>query len=366
MNCREFTAVLDDHRTRSLSAARRADLEAHVAQCRSCADALLVDDALAREHIPSAAPPGLFEEVVERLERVPARNPERPSRLGWRSGWAIAASVTLLASAGALLLVAMLEGPQGGLDDVQSVAETPAEANGLPDAIPGTEPAAASIAARAASFELGRHYAAVPETWPVMAGGRTEVVQYFMWGCNPCYVFESHLERWRASAPDGVELVRVPVIFNDEARMHARAFYTSQALGKLDEMHAAFFTEIHLNGNRLDTVQALSEFFESFGVGGQEFLDVFESVEIAGKVERATELVAEQGITAVPVIVVGGRYLTSLGMAGSYEALFALVDYLVLLLRVEEGRADHCVATEASQADAGQGCRSAEADYVVP
>ena len=40
-------------------------------------------------------------------------------------------------------------------------------------------------------------------------------------------------------------------------RMHARVFYTAEALGKLDALHSLIFREIHVNGNPLNTVEKI-------------------------------------------------------------------------------------------------------------
>ena len=48
--------------------------------------------------------------------------------------------------------------------------------------------------------------------------------------------------------------------------MHARAYYTAEALGKLGEIERPFFDEVHMKGNLLDTEEKLTTFFAAHGV----------------------------------------------------------------------------------------------------
>ena len=54
-------------------------------------------------------------------------------------------------------------------------------------------------------------------------------------------------------------------------QLHARAFYTAEALGKGAQMHAEFFREIHERGNMLDSEAKLQDFFGRFGVDATSF-----------------------------------------------------------------------------------------------
>ncbi len=124
-------------------------------------------------------------------------------------------------------------------------------------------------------------------------------------------------------------LTRVPVLFGAyaEAALHARAFYAAEVLGKLDTMHAAFYDEIHVRGNRLSSREALAEFFARFGVDGATFDAAFDSRDVDARVQRAVALGREYRIEAVPTLVVAGRYVTSSAMAG--PSVLAVVDQLV-------------------------------------
>jgi thiol:disulfide interchange protein DsbA len=161
-----------------------------------------------------------------------------------------------------------------------------------------------------------------------LPGGRVEVAEVFQYGCGGCARFEPYLESWAASKPEHVELVRIPAIWTSLGELHARAFYTAEALSALDDIHAPFFRAFHAEGNRLETQAALRELFAAHGVDAKAFDATFESFAVHAKVQRARELVARYGILETPSIVVNGKYLTRGGLAGSYERWLEIVEAL--------------------------------------
>lgn len=168
------------------------------------------------------------------------------------------------------------------------------------------------------------------------ADGRVEVAEIFQYACYGCALFEPELERWSAARHEEARVVRIPAIWNELGELHARAFYTAEALGALDRMHAELFETIHVQKNRLETEGKLRDFFARFGIDEATFAATFRSVGVETKVRRARELVTRlYRIPETPAIVVDGQYLTRGGLAGSYERWFEVVDALVDARRPE-------------------------------
>ena len=178
-------------------------------------------------------------------------------------------------------------------------------------------------------FREGSHYELLTPRRPTSTDGdRIEVAEVFMYSCPACFNFEPHIEQWMQDKADYVNFVRIPVAWNAVAELHARAFYTAEVLGKLEEMHASFFLEFHVNDNHLDTVDKLIEFFARFGVDENTFSSAFDSFAVHTKLQRAKDLVVLYGVSETPNIVVNGRYLTHGSLAQSYENWFAIIDEL--------------------------------------
>ena len=218
----------------------------------------------------------------------------------------------------------------GGVEpsaEVEPATEQPAEsAAALEPELVASDPAGAPTTGR---FEMGTHYMRLSPTQPTSSNpDQVEVAEIFWYGCPHCFNFDPYLERWQTTKPDYVSFVRVPAVWNSLLQLHARAFYTAEALGKGAEMHSAFFSEIHERANMLDSEAKLQEFFGRFGVDAAAFKTTFDSFAVQAKLQRADELSRRYRIQSVPTIIVNGKYTTDGGQAGSYDDLLALIDEL--------------------------------------
>lgn len=186
------------------------------------------------------------------------------------------------------------------------------------------------------AFQAGTDYELVRAAQPAAAAGRVEVAEIFQYGCGGCAQFEPHLHAWEESKPEYVDLIRIPAVWNAVGELHARAFYTAEALGVLEEIHAPFFHAFHVEGNRLETEAKLRVFFARHGVDAQTFDATFASFAVHTKVQRAKELVTRFGVGETPTVIVAGKYLTRAGLARSYPRWFEIVDALAVRERQPE------------------------------
>lgn len=178
-------------------------------------------------------------------------------------------------------------------------------------------------------FEAGKHYTALSPAQPTSAeAGKIEVTEIFMFSCPGCFGFEPHIQGWLKRKADYVEFVRIPAPWNPIAVLHARAYYTAEALGKAEEIEGPFFQEFHTKRNYLDTEAKLVEFFGRHGVDEATFKSTFNSFAVNAKLKRAEELIRRYRVQATPAVVVNGKYLTTGNQAGSYDAWFAIIDDL--------------------------------------
>jgi thiol:disulfide interchange protein DsbA len=161
-----------------------------------------------------------------------------------------------------------------------------------------------------------------------VAPGKVEVVEVFWYACGHCYALEPKIEAWeRKGKPANVELVRMPAVWNDLLKTHARLFYTIEVLGK-PELHAEAFREINVRGNRLDTPEKIEAFFTSRGVSKADFQKTFSGFAVESKLARAADLNRRYRISSTPTVVVNGKYVTDVGMAGGEDKLFELIGAL--------------------------------------
>lgn len=189
---------------------------------------------------------------------------------------------------------------------------------------------AATTSPTSAKFKEGTNYQKLVPAQPTSVGpGKVEVVEVFWYGCGHCYALEPAIESWRAkNKPAHVEFVRVPAMWNETLRIHARLFYTAELLGKLEELHTPIFREMHNKGNALNTVEKITTFFREHGVSADEFQKAFSGFAVETKLQRADALNRRYRIDSVPAMIVNGKYKTDVGMAGGENQLFQLIGEL--------------------------------------
>jgi thiol:disulfide interchange protein DsbA len=195
-------------------------------------------------------------------------------------------------------------------------------------------PAAAQLPA--GKWVAGTNYTVLSPAQPTDApAGQVEVLEVFWYGCPHCYALDPYLQSWQQSKPGYIDFVRVPIMWADEHRAHARLFYTLQALGKLDQLHSRVFDEIHQHndllyvaGNANATLQAQEKFAEANGISGKDFEAAYNSFGVQTDLQKADALDQRYRIDAVPTIIIDGKYETDVGMAGGEQQLVQLINDL--------------------------------------
>lgn len=214
-----------------------------------------------------------------------------------------------------------------------SDASAPSTLSPVAAAMAANAPAAASGTPIPAKWVPGKHFTTLTPAQPTsVSPDKVEVIEVFWYGCGHCFHLDPMLDTWKAKAkPAFAEFTRVPVMWNDVTKAHARLFYTLEALGKLDTLHLPVFREIHVNGNMLvdrdpaKTEQIHRAFLKANGVSEADFDRTYRSFSVENKLARAEQLTKRFRVTGVPLMVVNGRFTTDVGMAGGEPAMLSLI-----------------------------------------
>ena len=187
----------------------------------------------------------------------------------------------------------------------------------------------AGSSALAADLTEGVQYKSLRPAVPTnVAPGKVEVVEVFWYACGHCYLLEPKLAAWeKKGKPANVQLVRMPAMWNEVLKTHARLFYTIEVLGK-PQLHDEAFREINVRGNRLETPDKIEAFLTARGVSKADFQKTFTGFAVESKLARAADLNKRYRITSTPTVVVNGKYVTDAGMAGSEDKLFEVITAL--------------------------------------
>lgn len=189
---------------------------------------------------------------------------------------------------------------------------------------------AASLFAQPSLYVEGTHYEEIASPVRTSDPNKVEVTEIFWYGCPHCFAFEPLIHSWEEKLPSDVAFVRSPGMWNKTMEVHAQIFYAAEALGVLDDIHPAAFSEIHQSRNYLQTEDAVKEMFLDEGVSGDDFDKAWKSFSVSSAVKRAGTRMRDYGVRGVPSMVVNGKYLVSVGgSVPTQTEMLKIVDFLV-------------------------------------
>lgn len=164
---------------------------------------------------------------------------------------------------------------------------------------------------------------------PVQNPDKIEVIEFFWYGCPHCYSLEPSMVEWLKTKPDNVEFIRQPAVFSDLWGKHAKAFFTAEALGVTEKVHADLFDAIQNKKQKLTSEDDLAKFFAAHGVKDEDFRAAYNSFLVDAKMRQAETMGPRYGITGVPTLVINGKYRVTATTAKSQENMIAVTDQLI-------------------------------------
>lgn len=163
--------------------------------------------------------------------------------------------------------------------------------------------------------------------------GKVEVVEFFWYNCPHCNQFEPALEAWVKKLPKDVVFRRAPIAFRDDFVPQQKLFFTLEAMGLVEKLHARMFAAVHVEKQNLSSADAITAWVVKQGVDKTKFLEQFNSFPIATKASRAKQLQNAYRVEGVPALGVAGRFYTDGSMAKSMDRALQVVDFLVAEVR---------------------------------
>ncbi len=184
-------------------------------------------------------------------------------------------------------------------------------------------------AVHAEEYIAGKHYEVLPQPVATRDKNKVEVVELFWYGCGHCFTFEPMLSTWAKQLPEDVDFHQVPAVWNKTMELHAKAFFTANALKVLDKTHQAFFNALNIERKRLNTQDSIGQFYAQFGVDKATFDKTFNSFGINSQVKLAESRATSYRMQGTPEIVVNGKYRVAGALSGSHENMLKVARFLV-------------------------------------
>lgn len=187
----------------------------------------------------------------------------------------------------------------------------------------------AMVQAQETRYQAGVHYVELPAAAPTQEPDKIEVAELFWYGCGHCFTFEPIIGEWKKTLPEDVHFRPVPAFFGGAWDTHGQLFYTLESMNELGEAHAAVFQAIHNQGNRLADTDAMVKLLSQYGIDEDEFRKTWSSAGVSLKMNQAKRLAKAYRASGVPTLIVNGKYRIEGGMAGSFEEMLKIAEYLV-------------------------------------
>jgi protein dithiol oxidoreductase (disulfide-forming) len=175
----------------------------------------------------------------------------------------------------------------------------------------------------------GQQYVKLSQPLAKSPGGKIEVVEFFWYGCPHCSAFEPFFDAWQKRQPADVQVRRAPVAFSPMHELHARIFYTLEAMGLIDTMHRKVFSTLQVERKRLDKEDDVMAFVKAQGIDAAQFSEMFKSFSVQTKVKQGKQLSEAYRIDGVPALGIAGRWYTAGSLAGGHQQALQVADYLI-------------------------------------
>lgn len=196
-------------------------------------------------------------------------------------------------------------------------------------------------------YQLGRDYFSLQQPLSVRDPKKIEVMEIFRYGCIHCYRFDPSVKKWKKTLAADVDFYPLPVVWDAETELQARALFTAQAFGIGEQIHDAMFNTIWSSPGApapLNSTARIKQLFLNEKVDAEKFDKTFEkSPSINSRVKEAkARLLAYKPAPGpnvpsmgTPEILVAGKYRIS-GAAfrapSEHEAfakMLLVADYLI-------------------------------------
>lgn len=182
-----------------------------------------------------------------------------------------------------------------------------------------------------ASDELiaNRHYTQLPSPVTTAQPDKIELVALFSYSCPHCYNLEPTLAKMEQALPEDVNMIRMPAMFGGFWDLLGQLYYSLEVLKVEPAVHDQVFAAIHLHKRQLNNYANIAKLVSELGIDEQRFAKAWKSPTVEARMNTARQRAAQYRVTGVPSLVVNGKYLFDVGMAGGPDQVPAVAEKLI-------------------------------------
>ncbi len=189
-----------------------------------------------------------------------------------------------------------------------------------------------------ASAPAGQGYKVIDPPQRVTNTSKIEVVEWFWYGCPHCNSLEPKLQEWAKGLGHDVKLLHRPVAAWEKAVPMALLWSTLHNAGVESTYRSKAFSAIHDEGHSPRGGQWVQELLAKANLsGGRRWQAIFSTERVKGPIEKLAQIQRRQRVTAVPALVIEGKYYTSARLAGSQQEMLEVAKRLIQGVRSAQG-----------------------------
>ena len=174
----------------------------------------------------------------------------------------------------------------------------------------------------------GRDYTLVEKPRRIR-GEKIELIEFFSYACVHCYRLEPILKDWLSNQQDKIAFVQIPAVMNEYWTILGKHYFTLQRLGKLDSNHMDIFNAIHSSGKTFDSETKLFDFVKKTAIEFDSYEKMFRSIEVESELQKSNQMARRLKITAVPTLVVQGKYIVKTGRGMGLRRAKQVAEFLI-------------------------------------
>ncbi|WP_223789654.1 thiol:disulfide interchange protein DsbA/DsbL [Marinicella meishanensis] len=211
-------------------------------------------------------------------------------------------------------------------DQAEDVAAAAKEA--VQDAAQGV----AQTAASAVDFQPGIHYQVINPAWDTNTDEAVIVYEFFSYMCAHCASFEPYMKRLDKQLPENAKIVRVPVVFYEQWKPAAQAYYTFEAMNMVDQAHEGMFKAIHQHKKVFRTIDEIAVWAaQSYGVDKDQFLSTAKSFMVDGQIRKGMQMMQAMGVSSTPTLITNGKYAPNTRAFKTRDDIITVTNHLVAM-----------------------------------
>jgi thiol:disulfide interchange protein DsbA len=180
-------------------------------------------------------------------------------------------------------------------------------------------------------IKLGIDYTVIDNKIKIATNQPINVKEFFSFTCIHCKELEPLLDKYQLKNARKINLQRIHIVFGDDKTMTnlAKLNETIVLLGKSKDLNPLVFDAIFARTNLTD-VDVLKQFLQQNKVDVKQFMNYYNSFDIAQKVAKDKQLTMDSryNLSATPTIIVADKYIINSALP---NRLIEVLDYLVKL-----------------------------------